>query len=264
MARGRKPVTRREHGTRRCYLRGPGPGTGPGCRCGDCQAASYRAKIQRELAILRGEWHPFVDAQPARARVQQLQAGGLSLYSIAAMAGVRPNTLVHLTGGTQGSKPAGRIRPETEAAILGLRVSRRSIPGRAMVDAAGAQRRIQALIALGWTRSQLAQRLGVKDTNLGTMLSRTHVRAATAMAVHGLYDSLWATLPPEDTPLQAKWARLSREDAAARGWPPLLAWDDGQLDRPDGRPARSWIRAQTRRQLEAAGEPETDIDIEAG
>ena len=33
-------MTTHEHGTRARYVHGPGPGTGPGCRCDHCTAAN--------------------------------------------------------------------------------------------------------------------------------------------------------------------------------------------------------------------------------
>jgi hypothetical protein len=177
------------------------------------------------------------------------------------MAGLRPTILTHLANGSQGSKPARRIRPETEAAILGVQVSGRVRPSSGMVDATGTHRRIQALVALGWTRTQLAERLGVQATNLDAMLGKPRVRAATEAATSALYSEMWDKLPPEDTPLQVKWARRSRDDAAAKGWPPPLAWDDRQLDRPAGRPVRSWVRAHARAAATADADSGTSAEV---
>ncbi len=86
----RKATETREHGTRKCYLRGPGPGAGTGCRCGDCQRANRAAGIRRERAILRGQWKPFVDASPSREHILGLGRAGLSPQNVAQLAGYGP------------------------------------------------------------------------------------------------------------------------------------------------------------------------------
>ena len=257
----RKATETREHGTRKCYLRGPGPGAGPGCRCKDCQRANRATRIRRERAILRGQWQPFVDAGPVREHILALGRAGLSPQNVARLAGVRPTSVIHLLYGSNGSKPGRRVRPATAEAILAVQAGERTLPGAGLVDSTGTHRRVQALVAIGWSQARIAAELGMARENFSATMRGARVRAQTAGAVRELYDRLWNQLPPQGTPREAALARAARAQATAREWPPPLAWDDDRLDRPDGRPARSWLRAAAKRQLEpGVGAEDRDRD----
>lgn len=101
---------------------------------------------------------------------------------------------------------------------------------RALVDGRGTRRRLQALVARGWSMSRLAALLGMRATNLPDVLARDRVRASTARAVAELYKRLWATNPPQSTPMQRSSVRRAKAYASSRGWVPPLAWDDIDTD----------------------------------
>ena len=167
--------------------------------------------------------------------------------------------MIHLLYGSNGSKPGRRIRPEAAEAILAVQAGVRTLPATGLVDSMGTQRRVQALVAIGWSRARIAAELGMARENFSATMRGARVRAQTAGAVRELYDRLWNQLPPQGTPREAALARAARAQAAARGWPAPLAWDDDRVDRPDGRPARSWLRAAAKRQLEpGAGDEDRD------
>ena len=237
MSRGRKPVQRREHGTRACYLRGPGPGTGEGCRCPACNWADYAWGVERERRIARGDWAPWTDAAPVRAHVDSLIRAGLTQENVAALAGVAPGSMTHLMRGSNGNPPARRIRPESARKILAVRWPRAELPPLSMVDSTGTQRRLQALVTNGWPMAWLADELAMKRTNFSVMMRRTQVRASTAAVVRALYDRLWDQPPPQDTPRKAADVRAARELAAGEEWAPPMAWDDSKIDNPAARPA---------------------------
>lgn len=234
---GRKPVQRRDHGTRACYLRGPGPGTGKGCRCAACVRAHRDWGITRERGLVRGDWTPWTAAEPARAHVCELIAAGLTQENVAALAGVAPGSMTHLMRGSNGNPPARRIRPETARKILAVRASAAAVPPRGMVDSTGTVRRLRALVAIGWPMGWLADELAMKRTNFSVMMRGTQVRASTAAAVRELYRRLWDKRPPEDSPRRAAEIRKARALAAARSWRLPMAWDDDRIDNPAARPA---------------------------
>ncbi len=229
----------REHGTRARYVHGPGPGKGPGCRCDECTAANRTAARQRERAILYGRWQPFADAGPAREHVQALARHGIGRRRAAELADMSAGAMSRLLYGGPGSRsPTRRIRPQTAAAILAIRPSADLVAPGVLVDAAGTQHRVQALVAAGWSQAQLAGQLMTSPGHVGALLREDRVTAAMATAVRGLYDRLWSQPPAEDDHPARIAASRARNYAAARGWAPPMAWDDEELDKPDGRPAK--------------------------
>lgn len=97
-----------------------------------------------------------------------------------------------------------------------------------LVDSTGSRRRIRALQAIGWPKTELARQLGWQDGRvLDTVLAANRMHCKQAAAIRRLYDELSMTLGPSDD--ARRWAQ-------AVGYPPPLAWDDTALDDPAGRP----------------------------
>ncbi|MFC4333883.1 helix-turn-helix domain-containing protein [Salininema proteolyticum] len=215
------------HGTRRVYRRG--------CRCRPCRDASARYERDRVRQIAYGRWEPYVDAEPIRHHVNRLQASGLGWERIADLAGVSRSVVSTLLFGSpaRGREPTQRIRPHSARRLLQVRPSVDHVADTALVDVTGTRRRLQALVAIGWSQARLAVRLDMHLSSLSRIMNVRHtVTASTARAVRSLYDQLWSTPPP-----QVEWrdkiaASRSRNVAAARGWAPPMAWDDDEIDDP--------------------------------
>lgn len=228
----------RQHGTRNRYLRGPDATdtVGKGCRCDACVAknSEYAAAYRRLRAY--GRWSPFVDPGPARRHVAMLGELGIKPQQIAEMAGLGHQLIAHLMRGQPrlGLPPTQRIRASTEQAILAVQASPAQLKDGAHVDGAGTRRRLQALIAMGWTRRELSARLGFSVQNLSELTrSRADgVRAGTARKVAALYEQLWDQPPPEGDPAARRAASRTRSTARKQGWPPPAAWDDDLIDLP--------------------------------
>jgi hypothetical protein len=93
--------------------------------------------------------------------------------------------------------------------------------GGLLVPGTGTRRRLQALVALGWSTHALEAELGQKRSYVSRLITAdSDVHAATAEKVAALYDRLSMTIPP------AKTAKRVRNYAAKQGWVPPLAWDD--------------------------------------
>jgi len=118
--------------------------------------------------------------------------------------------------------------------------------GRA-VPALGAQRRIQALMALGWTSENIRLAAGWNHRNsiqriLHGQKGRpcTWLTKATAETITKVYDQLSMRLPEMD-----RYHRRAASIARSKGYVPPLAWDD--IDNPDEQPAkvirRNWHSA---------------------
>jgi hypothetical protein len=245
----------RAHGTRARYVRGPGPGKGPGCRCADCVAANRAQETKRSRAILYGRWQPYVDAGPVREHLRALAEAGIGHRRVGELAGVSSGSLSKILYGGPGNRPPSkRVRPQTAAAILALRPAPEQLAPSALVDITGTRRRAQALVACGWSQARLARELGLTAANFCAMLRRDQVSAATARAVAGLYDRLWNRPPPEHDQRTRGAAARARNHAGREGWAPPLAWDDDQIDDPHAHPAQGWKRPArtTRRSAELA------------
>lgn len=101
----------------------------------------------------------------------------------------------------------------------------RTVPG------IGAQRRVQALVAIGYTFRDISERLGLGHDRARqiAVLERKYIRTTTAENVRNLYDALSMTPAPDG------WhASYARAVARRNGWAPPLAWDD--IDNPDENP----------------------------
>lgn len=244
---GQRP--QRAHGTRARYVHGPGPRSGPGCRCEPCTAANRDASRQENRLRAYGQWHPYTDGDPVRQHIRDLQAAGTGWRRVAELAGLNRSTLNKILYGGPGDRPpARRIRAGTAQAILRVRPS---LAPHALTDATGTHRRLQALVAVGHSQVHLAERLGVTRPNFGAMMHRGQVTVQTREAVRELYDQLWNQPPPEHDQHTRQAATRARNLARARGWAPPLAWDDDLIDRPEASPAEGWQRG-TRKTHRAA------------
>lgn len=215
----------RDHGTHTKYVVDK-------CRCADCTdaARTYEATRRRQRAY---GIPAYVDASPARAHVRTLSAQGMGWKRVARAAGLSASTVWKLMYGnpTIGRAPNKRIRPATAEAILSVKVD---LADGAIIDSTGSTRRIQALVAIGWSQSKLAHRLGINRANFTPLAQgRRRTTVATARAVAALYDELSMTPPEAITYRDRVSVTRARNYAAAAGWAPPLAWDDDQIDNPD-------------------------------
>lgn len=97
--------------------------------------------------------------------------------------------------------------------------------GGLLVPGTGTRRRLQALMALGWSSHRLDAEMGQRRSYTSRLITADSViNAATATKVAALYDRLCMTPPPPKT------ATRVRNYAAKQGWVPPLAWDDIDTD----------------------------------
>lgn len=215
------------HGTRGCYVQG--------CRCADCREANrlYYHKTNRQKVY--GVWQPDrVPAHDVRAHVDWLRANGMGYRAVAANAGVARSTIAGLYKSRRTGQRREFVRRETAQLILNVSFdSRLGI----RVDATGTRRRLQALIAVGWSNSQLAQRLGWNRSNFISLLTGNAVRKSTEMKVRRLYDELWDQRPSAETRWDRAAITRSLRRAATHGWAPPMAWDDDTIDDPMAEPS---------------------------
>lgn len=217
----------REHGTRNKYVHEQ-------CRCADCRAANTTAERmwrRRHAHIQAGAAQPpMVDSAPTREHVLALMASGIGFKRVARMAMVATSTVGNLIYGRPGLPPPPTIRAETARRLLGI-TTPDPAPG-ALVDATGTHRRLQALVAVGWSGFAIMQQLGREPTNFGQLFQVDRVLARTASDVRELYDRIWDMPSPNHTGHHRAAAERARRYAAERGWAPPAAWDDDTIDDP--------------------------------
>lgn len=103
-------------------------------------------------------------------------------------------------------------------------------PPYAAHDARGVRRRLEALLALGWTIPDVATRVGVNRALALRWLTATTVEAKTIERVSQVFTELCMQQPPTDTPNRLGIVNRTRALAASRGYLPPLAWDDIDTD----------------------------------
>lgn len=160
------------------------------CRCDQCRQAQREYNRRRVRAIARPDeiWCPYVDADPVREHIEWLASCGIGLKSLAKLAGVPHGTLSKLIYGDPARRmaPSKRVRPATAHKITA--VMPQHATGAQRVPAAPTWRLLNELIALGWSRAELARRLGHQGP--GLQINKRRVLASTARQVEQLHAPL--------------------------------------------------------------------------
>jgi hypothetical protein len=179
-ARGLKPIHElaadRAHGDRLRYI--------AGCRCFDCRRANSAYEATRQKARAAGDWNGLVDAEKARAHLKQLSEQGVGRRSVAAASDVADSVLSEIIAGRKL-----KVRALTERKILA--VTRAAAGDGALVPGKQTWKRINELLRDGYTKAELALRLGAKTPNL--QLKKDFVTVRSAHLVERLYDELRST-----------------------------------------------------------------------
>lgn len=159
----------------------------------------------------------MTDSTKAREHVEWLVSEGVSLGEITRMSGVGWPALKRM-------RTAEKVLRRTEEKLLTVSPDwRRREAGEAKVPAIGTARRLQALVAIGYTGQYLGGRLGCPKVTVWRITSRAaNVEVNTARAVSELFDELSMIPGPCDR---------ARRRAKKYGWVPPLAFDD--VDDPD-------------------------------
>ncbi|WP_009473836.1 hypothetical protein [Rhodococcus sp. JVH1] len=187
----------------------------------------------------------YVDATAVRAHVAALQAAGMSERTIARLADVNRSQLSALIRGRsgQGIPPSRKVSTSFRDSVLGVPVPHAAFTvaeGSTRVDATGSMRRLQALVAAGWTQDVLAARLEMVPGNFGRLIlgHRSRCTAQRAKDVAALFAELQLIPGPSDA---------SRRRASRLGWALPMEWDEDTIDDPAAEPIRAaWTSASAR------------------
>jgi|HubBroStandDraft_6_1064221.scaffolds.fasta_scaffold15312_5 hypothetical protein len=106
----------------------------------------------------------------------------------------------------------------------------------------GVRRRLRALTARSWSPQALADQTGIPAPLISSLLGKNprDLSLDQRLAIANAYDKIWDHDPPALTRDQREACESARSRAASRGWAPPQAWDDAQIDQPDGRPSPDW------------------------
>ncbi len=242
------------------------------CRRPECVARLHAYEQRRYRLKGYGTWQPLVDAKPVRAHIAALRNAGHSIPDIQRQASVSSATMARiLYDGV--NKRADRIRSEVADRILAVPVRPAPVKPTSVIDATGTRRRIQALVAMGWSLNALGPRLGFHPRRLTDFLHADRVLASTAARIADGY-RVAQTLDPEACGVPKRSVSMSRNLAAREGWHGPMAWDN--IDDPDCKPEtsrRSRAKAGSKRviadvsrvaELTAAGRSAQQIADELG
>lgn len=208
-----------------------------GCRCYVCGYAVSQYNENRDKAIIAGTWQPWVDAEPVRVHIRHLQSCSMGLRAIAAAAGVDRKRLQSILNGRpeRGTAPQEKVRPALAAAILAVEPTLDNLGGAVVINAVGSVRRLQALVAAGWSQERQALELDMTSTNFSRLINASTVIVRNARRCNALYERLWNVDPAAHGSRPEDIAR-TKARAADLGWAPAGAWDEESIDDPAAQP----------------------------
>lgn len=174
--RGLKPLSllaaNRPHGDRLRYA--------AGCRCDECRASNAAYERGRIRERQSGNWNGMVPADRARNYMKNLSAQGVGRRAIAEASDISHSVLNEIRSGRKT-----QIRALTERKILAVTAD--MALDRAYIPAGPTWKLLDALLAAGFTKQQLAQRLGYAKT---LQIGRKAVTVKNAARVRKLHAEL--------------------------------------------------------------------------
>lgn len=186
----------------------------------------YEADQRRRIAA--GEWEPgWEPVENVVAHIDMLLASGLSYRRIAELSGLT-QTGVYMMRSRKRIRSGSAKRIYSVAPLSSLESSKSGY-----VPIIGFTRRLQALVAMGYTQVHLAELVNLSPDQLLNILygKRQRVQIATAKRIDKVYQELQLKHP---APSYGRSRSLSL--AKRRGWYPPLAWDEDMIDDPTATP----------------------------
>lgn len=159
------------HGTHGRYV--------SGCRCDDCKAGHCAYNKQRYRAIkLHGDWNGLVDAAPARRHLIWLSSKGVGRDPVHDVAGVSLSVLGKIRSGERK-----KIQARTSKKILAVGLGARA--DKSIVSARRAWRWLTKMLEAGFSKAELARRLGYRSPAL--QVRRDFITAKNEKRIEKLY-----------------------------------------------------------------------------
>jgi hypothetical protein len=219
------PPDHKHDGSATCYIQHQ-------CRCIPCRDKHSAMERSRKKAKAYGRWDTgLVDAEPVREHMMLLAEFGLGYKRVAVIAGIGTTAARTLIWGRQDPGPRNgelqkHVKRETAAAVLAVRPDVANLADGARMPSRGAQRRLQALMARGWSQSKLAGLVDVSPQNFQKLLKQEWMTAGRHRTIAALYEEIWDQEPPRGEWRDKIAYSRSVNYAKVRRWLPPLAWDD--------------------------------------
>jgi hypothetical protein len=219
------PIAKHQHGTSVMYSK-------DGCRCDPCTDAKmfYGSKRCRQIAY--GRWqNGYTDPTEAREHLLALREQGIGYRRVSALTGIAWSTVQRISAGR-----SPRIKVSNAKAILAIPITPDAHAPGAAIDSTGTRRRVEALLAIGWSLLQIKAHSSVNEQTLQDVLAGRPILELTRTRILASYEVLWDKEPPALDRFQKTAVTKTKRRAAERGYVPPLAWDDETIDDPAAQP----------------------------
>lgn len=191
-------------------------------------SGTYQQIMATTAADLRVPRRRVLPGEPARRIVESLGRDGWTVQEIAAAGGLHPSTLYRSRLDHVYAETFVRLvyaqRVLTKRRALGRVSPPKSVP------ACGVLRRVEALLALGWTRRELEEFSGLSLNVLRTR--RATVSYASAQRVRAVFEALRMT-PGGNAGVRVRARRW--------GYAPWSAWTPETIDDPGAVPEWGFV-----------------------
>ena len=204
-----------------------------GCKREDCLAARRRAMKERDY--LRAVGRPCRPSTDRTAQhIARLRTAGMADAAIRTAAGIGYDPFYN------AARPGGITTRTTEAKILAVPVpaATEETTNCTRIDSRSTLLRLQALMAVGWPQTAIAQQMdnGTTWTSLSQVMRRLalggqYVTLSMAISVQRVYEQLWNQDPLQHG-VPALAVRRAKSKATAGKWRMPMALDDDTLDDP--------------------------------
>lgn len=174
-----KLAATKPHGDRLRYM--------SGCKCVPCRAANSNYETMRAAARRRGEWNGFVKADSVRQHLNKLSLNGIGRSTVADLTGISPSTIDLIRTGRQKN-----LRAMNHNAILAIELED-VLHDAQLINARPTWERIRWMLREGFTKTEIARRLGYKSHAL--QLNKRRITSRNALKVEQLYNRLRAGDP---------------------------------------------------------------------
>lgn len=201
------------------------PASGTAGYCLPCYSRHVKAGLTRRVPVTA-----------VQERLRELHRHGWSLSAIARETGTSPANLRRIRDG--GQTPGGReisVWRQTAAKIMLVPLVDQP---EKQVATLGAQRRIRALMCLGWAVREIAEAAEVSEATLKRINNDgcEYIELATFARIKGAYDRMSMRTPEPS----ASVYKIKHYATKVKMWHPPLAWDDDDdycsIDDPEAVP----------------------------